>query len=666
MACDNDDKETKSTESILLKVARTRPLPLQKNDDIYASNLKSFPFDDIAISNDVISSDEAEKIMRVIDSAKWVQSISRGRRHQTYNYVGDRWVERNSNGEIMDGGQIAYIVKLLEEKIRKRTNGKMQLRKHQEFFIEEFCGAQVGGDVLETECTCSCDANECKCFVAEISLLNHGVLVFRRPRERSNSCLDCPSHKDTRILVPRNSLFIRTNDCLFSWRSSLCSDGQFASRDLSQPTGILLPNGYGNLIRDESYRRISLKLRSIDVDSQARNTSPITDNMIPLPKNPGLQNEPLQNLLTIVVTTSPIQSNPSLELFQKIFDTFHYAGAEFAFQCNKIIICDGVRLSSGNNVTRKHSNVKQALRNGVASDQQAHNYQLFKNALKTLCDNFKHNDQHSPIPSPFCNTKVVELQERLGYGFALREAVRHHVSTRFVCVIQHDRTFMRQTPIPEVIKTMINIPKIKYVGMSMRSNLMYRDIFSGKYAKNLYDEFDQMILHPEELNLSSEIYGKDGSSARNIKFEKKTLLNNLLALSNSYSQSKQALSHEYLCAQSNTKQKSTDKTQLSLTPTLFWYDNTHIAETAHYRDFIFHPKYKMVKKGGFVEDKVSPNIIKTVERLGLRSGHERFGCYLLDDHSGFFFTGHLDGGSYLIKSTKLQLSLVSDKSTEST
>merc|ERR1712113_275968 len=89
------------------------------------------------------------------------------------------------------------------------------------------------------------------------------------------------------------------------------------------------------------------------------------------------------------------------------------------------------------------------------------------------------------------------------------------------------------------------------------------------------------------------------------------------------------------------------KRQLSLTPTLFWYDNTHLCETAHYRDFIFDPKYKMVARGGFVEDKLSPVITRSVERLGLRQGHSKFGCYLLDDHSGFFFTGHLDGGSFI-------------------
>ena len=44
-----------------------------------------------------------------------------------------------------------------------------------------------------------------------------------------------------------------------------------------------------------------------------------------------------------------------------------------------------------------------------------------------------------------------------------------------------------------------------------------------------------------------------------------------------------------------------------------------------------------------------------MERLGLREGHSRFGCFLLDDHSGMFFTGHLDGGTYMTQTQKKEL-----------
>ena len=87
----------------------------------------------------------------------------------------------------------------------------------------------------------------------------------------------------------------------------------------------------------------------------------------------------------------------------------------------------------------------------------------------------------------------------------------------------------------------------------------------------------------------------------------------------------------------------------------FWYDNVHIPETEHYRDFCFDNKFKMVKKGGFVEDKLSPVLTGTLERLGLKEGHSRFGCYMLDDHSGRFFTGHIDGGAYVSDAMREEL-----------
>ena len=81
----------------------------------------------------------------------------------------------------------------------------------------------------------------------------------------------------------------------------------------------------------------------------------------------------------------------------------------------------------------------------------------------------------------------------------------------------------------------------------------------------------------------------------------------------------------------------------------------HLCETEHYRDFCFEHKYKMVKRGGFVEDKLSPVLTGTLERLGLKEGHARFGCFILDDHSGQFFTGHIDGGAYVSEAMREEL-----------
>jgi len=360
---------------------------------------------------------------------------------------------------------------------------------------------------------------------------------------------------------------------------------------------------------------------------------------------------PLEDVLTVIVTTSPIKSNPSTELLEMTFKSFPNAGDDFAYKCRKVIVCDGCRVVDAESdnkkkVTRRHSNVKQALRNGIATSTQADRYKEFKENLKTLCEN-------APPESPFWNTSVEELQERHGYGFALRHALRHCVTTPYVCVIQHDRTFMRPTPLRDTVHAMWNHTNVKYVGMSMRSNLMYSDIFQSKYGKAACDELKEsnLILRPPELALNASVYGPEGSSRRELNCLSENVRKSTSILFETYMRSAQRVEQQEWA---RLNPPASGLHQLTLTPTLFWYDNTHICDTVHYRDFVFDPKYQMVARGGFVEDKLSPNIAKSVERLGLAEGHARFGCYLLDDHSGAFFTGHLDGGNYLSEKDRKQ------------
>ena len=286
------------------------------------------------------------------------------------------------------------------------------------------------------------------------------------------------------------------------------------------------------------------------------------------------------------------------------------------------------------------------------TEQQAENYIQYKQKLHQLC-------REATATSVFQNTQIVELPSRHGYGFAVRHVLRNtdYVTTPYVCVIQHDRTFLRPTPIPETLRAMWEHGNIKYVGFSMRSNLMYRDIYIAKYGTT--KEYDDMILYLPQLQVCPTLYGPNSASTNELLALHERLKPNLLALAENYKASAQAVieqkvttikgdeDHPPASEQGSSSSSNEARHQISLVPTLYWYDNVHICDTKHYRDFIFHPSYKMVAKGGFIEDKLSPILKRTVERLGLRDGHSRFGCYLLDDHSGMFFTGHLDGGSYL-------------------
>jgi len=190
----------------------------------------------------------------------------------------------------------------------------------------------------------------------------------------------------------------------------------------------------------------------------------------------------------------------------------------------------------------------------------------------------------------------------------------------------------------------------------MRSNLFYRDIFLGKYGGKEEEEWNDMVLHVPELLVPASSYGPGSASSKammSISSEK--LRRNILTLAETYKSSAQAATSKQPTVGSDDNGNTTRRHQMTLVPTLFWYDNVHICDTQHYRDFVFHKSYKMVARGGFVEDKLSPVLKRTVERMGLREGHARFGCYLLDDHSGIFFTGHLDGGSYITAEERKEL-----------
>jgi hypothetical protein len=432
------------------------------------------------------------------------------------------------------------------------------------------------------------------------------------------------------------------------------------------------------------------------------------------------------DLVTILITTSPIKSHPSTDVIQQAMDTFYIGGGpSFAYGCTKIIVCDGYRTMMGDNdttehptntktqasprgvdtqhndhnitetnhannassindnqknkvnpVSRRHCNDKQSMRNGIVTEQQAQNYCEYKQRLHQLCQDAKSSPNHSN--SVFANTRIVELSTRHGYGYAVRHVLQNtdYIQTPYVCVVQHDRTFMRPTPLLETLHAMWYHTHIKYVGFSMRSNLLYRDIYIAKYGT--CTKYESMVMYAPQLQVCSTQYGPNSVSTRGLVVQNEKVRQNIQTLTETYRGSAQATLERKCPLQSNHSDMTTkghghdpspddnDRSgshhlnetstsgpissplhQISLVPTLYWYDNVHICDTKHYRDFIFHPSYKMVAKGGFIEDKLSPIIKRTVERLGLRDGHSRFGCYLLDDHSGMFFTGHIDGGSYM-------------------
>ncbi len=338
--------------------------------------------------------------------------------------------------------------------------------------------------------------------------------------------------------------------------------------------------------------------------------------------------------LTLIITTSPIRSHPSPSLLVAIAETFHHANIG---ECRKVFVCDGHRFKS-NGQGRKHQGEKAAMRSGYVTNDQAANYDQFKVNLRAKIEGGE---------AGFTNAEMLELESRHGYGFALKEALKL-VQTDYVMVIQHDRSFMRKTPVRETLAAMEEDGGIKYVGILMRSNLMYLEQFIGKYGKRMAEESrDHHMRRPEALLLPSKDYACDEVAEELLRTfprctEKYTTLREAYRTSPHYS--------PYV----PDKVAKEDFVQASLIPTFFWYDNIHIVRTEHYRDWVFDPEKKLVARGGFVEDKLSPKMVTDVKDKGMAGGWGQYGCFLLDDHCGVPFTGHLDGGSWMTDEERVE------------
>lgn len=179
-----------------------------------------------------------------------------------------------------------------------------------------------------------CCPDDCGgCFVAYVPIGKSAVQHWNRPLRRSPSCwsLQSPDHW-TDVRIDRGSLLVRKGDCLHNWRSrfvatlddlALCSDNVWTHDTVRVVKFYTLPDNPGTTTR-----------RSED-EEDAFGYIPRPGDMIgrqcPMP--------PLQDLLTVIITTSPVRSNPSTELLERALDTLSHGGAEFAYKCRKVIVC---------------------------------------------------------------------------------------------------------------------------------------------------------------------------------------------------------------------------------------------------------------------------------------------------------------------------------------
>lgn len=159
----------------------------------------------------------------------------------------------------------------------------------------------------------------------------------------------------------------------------------------------------------------------------------------------------LSDALTIIITTSPIESHPSTAVLDTVIKSFIFI--DELNDCNKIIICDGYEILS-----------KNEYKSGKITQKVADNYEVYIESITDKYDN------------------SVIIKRDIRYGFA--ENVRYAldlVMTDYVIIIQHDQIFLRKIDFKDIIDMMIRHDNINYINFLSKQTINYESQLISRY-----------------------------------------------------------------------------------------------------------------------------------------------------------------------------------------
>jgi len=266
--------------------------------------------------------------------------------------------------------------------------------------------------------------------------------------------------------------------------------------------------------------------------------------------------------LTVIITTSAAPSNPSTELIEQVLASLECHARALA-ECKMLIVCDGTRASA-----------KNLFRSGRVDEPAAARYAQYKQRLRTLA-----------VASRF-ELRLLELPTNHGFGYAVRAALGE-VHTPLVCVIQHDRTFLRAVDVEAVATSVLESKgAVGYVLLPTRSTHSYPQQVASRLG---------------ELGCRGDL--------------------DITRLARPMS-----------CA------------GLRLLPCPKWYDSTHISSTQHYQEVIFaEGEGRLLTQGRFIESELGGRQLNDFASLGIAAAVAVWATWLFDDGLPAPIVGHLNG-----------------------
>lgn len=151
----------------------------------------------------------------------------------------------------------------------------------------------------------------------------------------------------------------------------------------------------------------------------------------------------MDQLLTVLIQTSPIPSHPSTALLEALFRSFQKADG--LLESKIVILCDGCEEArAGEKENNKH---------GKASSKTASSYcqhlELLEKAVGTQQPPF--------VPQVNGSITIVQLKERHGSARAI-EAAFSSITTPLCMVCQHDNFFVKEVPFRTCVQRMHQTP----------------------------------------------------------------------------------------------------------------------------------------------------------------------------------------------------------------
>ena len=186
--------------------------------------------------------------------------------------------------------------------------------------------------------------------------------------------------------------------------------------------------------------------------------------------------------VTIIITTSPIPSNPSTKMLSQVLESLSHS--PYLNTCPIILVFDGFTLNE-NSTQFKSSKI---------SGDQSKSYNEFRSAVHELLSGSKDPPQsettyeekvglniNSTVTQRIFSSKLQTLSQsvRVGFALAIRSAL-FQVNTPYILIVQHDWAFRRSIPIENLLCILDNDTEVNYIGFVSRQTLDYANRKSNR------------------------------------------------------------------------------------------------------------------------------------------------------------------------------------------